>query len=161
MLRRTPCIGICSTTYGDLVCRGCKRFAHEIVQWNGFDPSQRRAVWQRLLRLRAGAVRAVVEIQDAQSLRSHAARLGMQVDDDIDPENLFYELLQRLRWRPADVSLDTMGVVIAREAVAREAVAREGLPAEPLPESLLAAIDREYYERSLAQYERNYRIPAQ
>ncbi|MEC9132488.1 MAG: DUF1289 domain-containing protein, partial [Pseudomonadota bacterium] len=23
--RPTPCVGICSTTYGDLVCRGCKR----------------------------------------------------------------------------------------------------------------------------------------
>ncbi len=28
---RTPCVGMCSTTYGDLVCRGCRRFSHEIV----------------------------------------------------------------------------------------------------------------------------------
>ncbi|MEM9624509.1 MAG: DUF1289 domain-containing protein, partial [Pseudomonadota bacterium] len=37
LTKRTPCVGICSTTYGDLVCRGCKRFAHEIVQWNAYD----------------------------------------------------------------------------------------------------------------------------
>ncbi|MDC1160500.1 DUF1289 domain-containing protein, partial [Luminiphilus sp.] len=24
---RTPCIGVCSTGVGDVVCRGCKRFA--------------------------------------------------------------------------------------------------------------------------------------
>ncbi|HBZ99754.1 MAG TPA: DUF1289 domain-containing protein, partial [Pseudomonas sp.] len=22
---KTPCIGLCSTVYGDVVCRGCKR----------------------------------------------------------------------------------------------------------------------------------------
>ncbi|MCF8976542.1 DUF1289 domain-containing protein, partial [Pseudomonas edaphica] len=27
---KTPCVGLCSTVYGDLVCRGCKRFHHEV-----------------------------------------------------------------------------------------------------------------------------------
>ena len=53
-------MGICSTTYGDLVCRGCKRFAHEIISWNGFDESQREIVWSRLLELRDTCVRDVV-----------------------------------------------------------------------------------------------------
>ena len=63
-MKRTPCVGICSTTYGDLVCRGCMRFAHEIVGWNGFNEAQREAVWQRLLELRDGAVRSAVEVVD-------------------------------------------------------------------------------------------------
>ena len=29
---RTPCVGICSTTYGDDVCRGCKRFSFEVIK---------------------------------------------------------------------------------------------------------------------------------
>ncbi|MCZ6708751.1 MAG: DUF1289 domain-containing protein, partial [Gammaproteobacteria bacterium] len=53
--RSTPCVGICSTTFGDLVCRGCKRFAHEVVQWNGFEPAQQAIVWARLDELREGA----------------------------------------------------------------------------------------------------------
>ena len=44
----TPCIGVCSTGIGDLVCRGCKRFAHEIIEWNGYEPEQRLAVLERL-----------------------------------------------------------------------------------------------------------------
>ena len=32
----TPCLGICSTTFGDEVCKGCKRFAHEIVSWTKY-----------------------------------------------------------------------------------------------------------------------------
>lgn len=33
---KTPCVGLCSTVYGDLVCRGCKRFHHEVIHWNGY-----------------------------------------------------------------------------------------------------------------------------
>ncbi len=29
------------------ICRGCKRFAHEIVAWNGYTDDQRERVWQR------------------------------------------------------------------------------------------------------------------
>ena len=38
---RTPCVGICSTTYGDDVCRGCKRFIHEVINWNSFNPEEK------------------------------------------------------------------------------------------------------------------------
>ncbi len=50
-MNRSPCIGICSTTYGDFVCRGCKRFAHEVVGWNQFTEAQRDRVWERLSEL--------------------------------------------------------------------------------------------------------------
>ncbi|MCA4075779.1 DUF1289 domain-containing protein, partial [Pseudomonas kurunegalensis] len=30
---KTPCVGLCSTVYGDTVCRGCKRFHHEVINW--------------------------------------------------------------------------------------------------------------------------------
>jgi hypothetical protein len=152
MLRRTPCIGICSTTYGDLVCRGCKRFAHEIVQWNGFDQDQRGVVWRRLLTLRAGAVRSVLEIHDEVRLRDGARRSGVAASDQLDAENLLYELLRRLQWREPAAGFDQLGVTL---------VADLDIHLEPTPQSLLSLIDAEFYRRSLAQYERNYRIPAE
>jgi len=45
---KTPCIGVCSTVFGDEVCRGCKRFQHEIIQWNGYDDAAKRSVLNRL-----------------------------------------------------------------------------------------------------------------
>lgn len=45
---KTPCIGVCSTGIGDSVCRGCKRFSHEVIDWNGYSPAQKRAVDGRL-----------------------------------------------------------------------------------------------------------------
>lgn len=151
MLRRTPCVGICSTTYGDLVCRGCKRFAHEIVQWNGFDESQRSAVWQRLLEIRAGAVRSILEITDEGKLRDSARQLGLTNGDALDGANLLYELLQRLQWRERGLTLAQLGT----------RVPEPGPDASEEAGELVARIDQEFYRRSVAQYERNYRIPAE
>lgn len=45
---KTPCIGVCSTGIGDSVCRGCKRFSHEVIDWNSYTPVQKQAVDGRL-----------------------------------------------------------------------------------------------------------------
>ena len=44
----TPCAGRCSTVFGDAVCRGCRRFNHEVIQWNTYSAEQRESIWQRL-----------------------------------------------------------------------------------------------------------------
>ena len=45
---KTPCIGVCSTGIGDTVCRGCKRFSHEVINWNSYTEGQKRIIDQRL-----------------------------------------------------------------------------------------------------------------
>jgi predicted Fe-S protein YdhL (DUF1289 family) len=45
---KTPCIGVCSTGIGDTVCRGCKRFSHEVINWNSYTPAQKRVIDGRL-----------------------------------------------------------------------------------------------------------------
>jgi predicted Fe-S protein YdhL (DUF1289 family) len=44
----SPCVGLCSTTYGDKICRGCTRFMYEIVQWNQYNSCEKDAVWTRI-----------------------------------------------------------------------------------------------------------------
>ena len=44
----TPCLGICSTTFGDEVCKGCKRFSHEIVNWTKYSLEEREIINDRL-----------------------------------------------------------------------------------------------------------------
>jgi predicted Fe-S protein YdhL (DUF1289 family) len=150
MLKRTPCVGICSTTYGDLVCRGCKRFSHEIVQWNAFEDDQRQAVWERLLAIRKGAVRDHVQLLDEPALRAVAKTLRIPEAEVYDPFNLAYEVLRRLQRRPGDLS--DMGLQPKRTL---------GMAAQNLPRAVLERIDREFYRRSLAHYERSFRTPAQ
>ena len=45
---KTPCIGVCSTGIGDNVCRGCKRFCHEVIDWNSYSPAQKQVIDERL-----------------------------------------------------------------------------------------------------------------
>jgi uncharacterized protein len=44
----TPCAGRCSTVFGDLVCRGCRRFNHEVIHWNTYAAEQHTVIWKRL-----------------------------------------------------------------------------------------------------------------
>lgn len=44
----TPCAGRCSTVFGDHVCRGCRRFNHEVIQWNRYSDAEKAAIWSRL-----------------------------------------------------------------------------------------------------------------
>ena len=139
VLNRTPCVGICSTTYGDLVCRGCKRFAHEIVQWNGFAGDQRERVWQRLYALRDGAVAAQLKIEDIGKLRAAAARLKVGEADTLSEGNLAFEVLRR----------------VARRAPALLALGLHDPQQRPALE-VLEAIENDFYQRSLARYERDF-----
>lgn len=79
----TPCVGVCSTVYGDRVCRGCKRFAHEIIRWNTYSAGERGAILARLEQLTAQIVGQHFRILDLALLeqallrhhvRYHAAR---------------------------------------------------------------------------------------
>ena len=140
-LRRTPCIGICSTTYGDLVCRGCNRFAHEIVGWNGYDDRQRALVWQRLHRLLAQSVRAHLRIVDEARLRAAA--------DEAAPLPLEVLAFQTLRQNP--VPLEMLGLA-PRETTASG-------PKLNTRETL-QAIDREFHRRSRAHYEAAFKTHA-
>jgi uncharacterized protein len=45
----SPCIGICSTTYGDDFCMGCGRSFDEVNNWNKLSNTEKIAINQRLL----------------------------------------------------------------------------------------------------------------
>ena len=65
---RTPCVGICSTTYGDEVCRGCKRFSFEVINWNVFTPEERESVWKRLEKLKTQIMSSRLQILEPELL---------------------------------------------------------------------------------------------
>ena len=47
----SPCIGICSTTFGDDICYGCKRTYKEVIEWNSMSDEDKDQVNQRLAKL--------------------------------------------------------------------------------------------------------------
>lgn len=44
----SPCIGKCSTTYGDDICKGCGRTYLEVINWIIFTEEEKAAVRARL-----------------------------------------------------------------------------------------------------------------
>jgi predicted Fe-S protein YdhL (DUF1289 family) len=140
-VRSTPCVGICSTTYGDLVCRGCKRFAHEIVAWNTYTDAQRERVWERLVQLRDAATAMFVVIDDRAAL--HEAVRAARLNDPRDRTelSLAYQLLRR-------------------RARSIEGVASLGLRAlvddVSSPVAIRDAIDAEFQMRSAACFEHSF-----
>ena len=64
----TPCIGVCSTALGDAVCRGCKRFSHEVIDWNGYSEEQKQAVDRRLDEFLSQVVANKLRVVDANLL---------------------------------------------------------------------------------------------
>jgi len=78
---RTPCVGICSTTYGDEVCRGCKRFSFEVINWNAFNPEEREAVWKRLEKLKSQIMSSRLEVLDSDKLSQGIKEFRLKVKD--------------------------------------------------------------------------------
>jgi predicted Fe-S protein YdhL (DUF1289 family) len=137
---KTPCVGLCSTVYGDLVCRGCKRFHHEVIHWNGYDEAAKRAVWLRLEKLLVQVMTAKLEVFDAGKLRQQLEQRKIR----FVPHQSEYCWAYQLIARGARVinQLEAYGMVLMPEF-------RDW----SLPE-LRDAIDREFFLLSEAHYER-------
>ena len=137
---RTPCVGMCSTTYGDLVCRGCRRFAHEVVAWNGYDEAQKRAVLERLVRLREQGVGGRLEVVDEARLDERLRR-------------------HRIPHGAGDGPLTRAYVLLRRGASRMRRLEAYGLRARPgwehlAPEALRDRIDADLQQLSEAHYAR-------
>jgi len=140
----TPCIGLCSTVYGDLVCRGCKRFHHEVVNWNRYSDEERRAVWLRLEALLVQVVQAKLEVFDAQRLRRQLEQRQIRFVAEQSVYCWAYQLI--VRGARAINQLEAYGVVLQPE-----------FRGWALPD-LRDAIDREFFLLSQAHYDR-YIVP--
>jgi len=122
------------------VCRGCKRFAHEIVQWNGYDREQQARIWERLGRLRDEVVSQNLQVTDREAYVAASNRAGCA--DDAVAEAV-YELLRFLVAQQCDLAEAGLRAITGAESALQ----------------ILQQIDTEVYARSLAHYERNFKIP--
>ena len=91
---KTPCIGVCSTVFGDEVCRGCKRFQHEIIEWNSFNDSEKISVLDRLESLKVQILQSKIQLLDKNLLRDKLLHYKIKFDDDRDPLCWVFDLLR-------------------------------------------------------------------
>ena len=112
---------------------------------------QRIRVSQRLQNLRTGAVTSIVRIKDAKRLLNHAISTNVLDADKLPSAQLAYEVLSRVPRQ--GLNLNDVGLI---------AIAGNGSELHPPdPVMVLRQIEGEFYQRSLAHYEHNFKTPVQ
>lgn len=93
---RTPCIGICSTTsLGDRICRGCKRYAFEVIAWNGYSEAEKAAVMSRIEKLTTQIMAARFHLFSVQRLEQVLIDFRVFYDPALSPWCWLHNLLQK------------------------------------------------------------------
>jgi hypothetical protein len=90
---KTPCVGLCSTVFGDSVCRGCMRFVHEVIDWNKYNAAQKQIIWQRLDEHLRVILPQFVKIYDPRKIVAHLQQQHIIYDE----KNLWRGIYSLLR----------------------------------------------------------------
>ena len=106
---KTPCIGICSTTsFGDKICRGCKRFGFEVINWNQYSEQEKRAVLSRIDQLTSQRMATRFRIVSLEKLQQALDDYRFFYDPEMSPFCWLHNLLQKRLYRIQ--SLSELGV---------------------------------------------------
>ena len=107
---KTPCTGVCSTVFGDEVCRGCKRFQNEVIDWNSYQDSQKIAVLSRLESLKTQIMQSKITIVDKKRLQNQLDTLDIKY---IVEDNSFCWVFDLLRQASQSIkSLEDFGITL-------------------------------------------------
>ena len=106
----TPCIGICSTTFGDDVCKGCKRFSHEITNWGKFSNDERAIVNSRLEQFKATILQQKFTVSDSNLFESKMNEFSINFNNSLDPITWVFDLLRASS--NEDLDLNDFGIEI-------------------------------------------------
>ena len=80
---------------GDDVCRGCHRFAHEVVNWNAYPQEQRRTVFERLDSLLIQILENKIQLVDIKQLSTQLSLAKISFREQSDPLCWVYALLKK------------------------------------------------------------------
>ena len=136
----TPCLGICSTTYGDSVCKGCKRFVHEVIDWNKFNSEEKELVNARLEEFKIIVLKNRFLVSDKDLLAAKLKENAIRFNNSIDPLTWIFDLLRASGSQELD--LEKFGI--------------KTLISEALPK-IREQINKEFLELSEAHYDRYFK----
>ncbi|MBM87295.1 MAG: DUF1289 domain-containing protein [Gammaproteobacteria bacterium] len=93
---KTPCIGICSTTsLGDSVCRGCKRYSFEVINWNSYDVESKKAVLSRIEKLICQILQNKLRIFSVPNLKLNLEKSNVPFNEELSPYCWLHNLLKK------------------------------------------------------------------
>ena len=108
----TPCLGICSTTYGDDVCKGCKRFVHEVINWNKYNTKEKEVVNSRLEEFKLLILKERFEILDLSVFKNKLKENAINFNNALDPLTWIFDLLRAAGSQELDLTQFGIKVLI-------------------------------------------------
>ena len=140
LIKRTPCIGVCSTSYGDHICRGCKRFSHEVTGWIKYSDTEKSLVNERLQKFKTTILEDKFTIIDPEKLKNKLKDANISFNQELDPLCWVFDLFRTFTIE--DIDLEEVGIALKGEF--------SNMPLSKIKED----INKEFFELSLAHYER-------
>ncbi len=140
---KSPCIGVCSTGIGDNVCRGCKRYAKEVINWNAYTDEERRAITDRLDSLLSQVVAGKISVVDEALLKQALVFQNVKYDSYADSHCWVFSLLKAGASQINNI--EDYGCLIKSEW------------REVSLERIRDLIDKDFYTLSCVHYERYFK----
>jgi predicted Fe-S protein YdhL (DUF1289 family) len=113
---RTPCIGICSTTsIGDAICRGCKRYAFEVIRWNSYSDSEKESVLRRIEALTVQILKNRFHIQSWDALEKALTAYKIPLNPALSPYCWLHSLLQKAPLADIDPAACGFAILAAQQ----------------------------------------------
>ena len=140
LIKRTPCIGVCSTSYGDHICRGCKRFSHEVTGWIKYSDTEKSLVNERLQKFKTTILEDKFTIIDSEKLKNKLKDANISFNQELDPLCWVFDLFRTFTIE--DIDLEEVGIALKGEFL--------NMSLSKIKED----INKEFFELSLAHYER-------
>jgi len=124
------------------VCRGCRRFSHEIVGWNGYTEEQKISILERLKQIKKEVVSQHLHIANHSRFEELCEEVGFE---SVDLDEKKYAVLAYLITKSEGLNFGGLEV--------------KGLWKGSLDVSkLMSILESEMYVRAQAHYERNFKI---
>ena len=92
LIKRTPCIGVCSTTYGDDICRGCRRFRHEITSWIEYTDSEKSIINRRLEKFKITVLEEKFTVINPDTFKEALLQAKIRFNQDLQPICWIFDL---------------------------------------------------------------------
>lgn len=95
---------------GDAICRGCKRYAFEVIRWNGYTEVEKEAVLRRIEALTVQIMQDKFVILSEEKLQEGIARCKLPMNPSLSPYCWLHNLLKK---GPIDTLVaDDYGVIV-------------------------------------------------
>lgn len=108
----SPCIGFCSTTYGDDFCKGCYRHFQSVIQWETLSNEDKNAFYAQISQKAEQVLSQYVKITCEETFK--------QLLDEYSIEHctkfsLYYALLRLLQKHSLSLKQDVPGCTLLQE----------------------------------------------